>query len=278
MNKIGVTFIVENTAGREVLGEHGLAVWSETPDGGILFDTGQGSVLQRNVQKLGIDLSTARSIVLSHGHGDHTGGLELAVATAPAAKVFLHPAALAAKYSRNADGQGRYIGLPPRCQSALERRDAAIALVHGVAPVLGGVYVTGPIPRHHTEYEDAGGPFFLDQSCTQPDPLADDQALFFDSPLGTVVLLGCAHAGVVNTLHYVRQATGGRPIHAALGGMHLLSANEDRLTRTVDALREMDVRRIGLAHCTGFQAMSRLHHDLPDRCFHCVTGTRIDFG
>ena len=72
-------------------------------------------------------------------------------------------------------------------------------------------------------FEDTGGRFFLDAACTQPDPLLDDQALFFDTADGLVVLLGCAHSGVVNTLEYIRHLTGGRPIHTVLGGMHLLN-------------------------------------------------------
>jgi 7,8-dihydropterin-6-yl-methyl-4-(beta-D-ribofuranosyl)aminobenzene 5'-phosphate synthase len=82
---------------------------------------------------------------------------------------------------------------------------------------------------------------------------------------------------VVNTLGYVRQLTGNRPIYAVIGGMHLLSANETRMAATIDALRQLDVRKIGLAHCTGFAAMAQLYDEFPGRCFHCVTGTRLEF-
>jgi len=80
-----------------------------------------------------------------------------------------------------------------------------------------GIFVTGEIPRQN-DFEDTGGRFFLDAACTQADPLTDDQALFFDAADGLVVLLGCGHAGVVNTLEYVRHLTGGRPIHMIAGG------------------------------------------------------------
>jgi len=105
----------------------------------------------------------------------------------------------------------------------------------------------------------------------------DDQAMFLETTKGIVVLLGCAHAGVVNTLDHIHAAARQARIHAVLGGMHLLHASEDRLEQTVRRLRELDVQRIGLAHCTGFAAMARLYQDLPGRCFLCTTGTTVDF-
>ena len=158
----------------------------------------------------------------------------------------------------------------------IEQKGRRVDRVEGPKEVLPGVHVTGPIPRV-TEYEDTGGQFYLDSGCSKPDPLTDDQAVCFDTPEGVVVLLGCAHSGVVNTLRYVRQLTGNRPIHAVIGGMHLLSANEARMAATIEALRQLGVQKIGLAHCTGFEAMARLDHELPKRCFHCVAGTRLEF-
>jgi 7,8-dihydropterin-6-yl-methyl-4-(beta-D-ribofuranosyl)aminobenzene 5'-phosphate synthase len=143
-----------------------------------------------------------------------------------------------------------------------------------VTEIYEGIFMTGPIPRT-TPYEDVGGRFFLDDACTQPDPLADDQALFIESPQGINVILGCAHAGVVNTLQYIQQVTKGKPIHTVMGGMHLLAASPDRIDQTIAALRQMGVQRIGPAHCTGCAATAALWTAFPGKCFSCSTGSGI---
>ena len=275
-DKIRITVLVENTAGLSLLGEHGLSFWIETPAGAALLDTGQGEVLLRNARSLGVRLPEARAIILSHGHYDHTGGLASAAMEAEQATICFHAAALEPKYARRPDGSSRSIGMPDSGRQAIEQKGRRVDRVEGPMEVLPGLHVTGSIPRV-TAYEDTGGQFCLDSGCSKPDPLTDDQAVYFDTSNGVVVLLGCAHSGVVNTLAYVRQLTANRPIYAVIGGMHLLSANEARMAATIEALRQLDVRKIGLAHCTGFAAMAQLHHAFPGRCFQCVTGTRLEF-
>ena len=138
-----------------------------------------------------------------------------------------------------------------------------------------GLFVTGEIPRV-TDFEDTGGAFFLDEQCQQPDPLIDDQAMFFDSPRGTVVLLGCAHSGVINTLQYIRCLTDNRPIYTIMGGMHLLSANEKRMDKTGEELRQLGVQRLLPAHSTRFAAMVRLWNEFPCQCTPCQVGTALE--
>ncbi|MGO8698975.1 MAG: hypothetical protein ACLQVY_14770 [Limisphaerales bacterium] len=117
----------------------------------------------------------------------------------------------------------------------------------------------------------------IENSCAQADPLLDDQALFFDTPKGLVVLLGCGHAGVVNTLDYVQRITGGRPIHTLLGGLHLGAANPERMEKTISALRRWDIQKLAPGHCTGMPAMSWLWAAFPDRCSSCAVGVRMRF-
>ncbi|MBW2264227.1 MAG: MBL fold metallo-hydrolase, partial [Deltaproteobacteria bacterium] len=248
---VRVTTLVENTVHRRgLLGEHGLAFWIDTERRNVLFDTGQGLALQHNAQHLGLHMDSVEAVVLSHGHNDHTGGLSTVIQLAPQAIVYAHPAAFERKYVRRDDGTTRDIGVPdPQSLDALRR---AAAWIHAVKPldVGGGMFVTGPIPRP-TRFEDTGGHFFLDGDCRTPDPLSDDQALFFASSQGTVVLLGCAHAGVINTLQYVRKLTRGSPIHAVMGGMHLKDVPLERIERTLEAFRQLEIERLGPAHCTG---------------------------
>jgi 7,8-dihydropterin-6-yl-methyl-4-(beta-D-ribofuranosyl)aminobenzene 5'-phosphate synthase len=141
--------------------------------------------------------------------------------------------------------------------------------------VAAGLMVTGAIPRV-TDFEDVGGSFFKDAACRQPDDLADDQAAFLETAAGTIVILGCAHAGIVNTLHYIRQLVPGRPIHTVIGGAHLAAADEARMNKTVEALREIGVQRLFPLHCTGVQAAARLRKAFPDRVRSCPVGTKVD--
>ncbi|MBS3735412.1 MAG: MBL fold metallo-hydrolase [Phycisphaerae bacterium] len=270
-----ITVLVENTAGASgLLGEHGLALWIEIAGKRILFDTGQGNVLAPNARRLGIRLETADAIVLSHGHYDHTGGLSDALHAGRRPAVYAHPAAFEPKYARNADRSARDVGISTLNAQAV-RDQAEWVRVEEPTEICGGLTLTGPIPRT-TDFEDTGGAFFTDAECTEPDMMPDDQAAFVQTPDGTVVILGCAHAGVINTVRHVQTLTDGRAIHTVIGGMHLVNAGPDRLDKTVAALRRLDIQRLLPCHCTGFAAMARLRHEFPNRCAACPVGTVVE--
>jgi 7,8-dihydropterin-6-yl-methyl-4-(beta-D-ribofuranosyl)aminobenzene 5'-phosphate synthase len=274
---ITVTTLVENSVhARGLLAEHGLAFHLQAGRRGLLFDTGQSGLLVDNARKLQVPLRAVEAIALSHGHNDHTGGLKAAREIAPQARLFLHPASLAPKFAGNPDGTGRPIGMDAANATAV--RDAPQNVQWTLKPteILEGIFVTGEIPCAN-DFEDTGGSFFLDAGCAQPDPLADDQALFFDTPDGLVVLLGCGHAGVVNTLEYVRHLTGGRPIHALLGGLHLLTASSERVERTIAAFRRLALQYLAPAHCTGLPALAQLWTAFPGRCAPCAVASTVSF-
>jgi 7,8-dihydropterin-6-yl-methyl-4-(beta-D-ribofuranosyl)aminobenzene 5'-phosphate synthase len=277
MVKTRITVLVENTAhGPGLLAEHGLSYWIETNDRRILLDSGQGGVLAGNAYKLGIALGEIDALILSHGHYDHTGGVAEALKTDRPVTVYAHPAAFTRKFIRNNDGTAREIGMPYLSDKAIrDSRNRLIAITQPTT-VLDGLTATGPVPRL-TDFEDTGGPFFLDEACTRPDPLEDDQSVFFDTNEGTVALLGCAHSGVINTLRYIHQLTDNRPIRAVIGGMHLIGASPHRIERTVEELQRIGVKRLAPAHCTGMPATVALWNAFPGRCQPCSVGTRFEF-
>ena len=121
-------------------------------------------------------------------------------------------------------------------------------------------------------HNGTGGPFYRDEACRQAEDLTDDQALVIDSPAGLVVLLGCAHAGVVNTLTYVLSLTGRTRVHAVIGRMHLLRASAQRIEATAAALVGFGVDEIAPCHCSGFEATSYFRHSFAERCIQCSVG------
>ncbi|HYG36363.1 MAG TPA: MBL fold metallo-hydrolase [Clostridia bacterium] len=283
---ITITTLVENTVNIGGLrGEHGLAFLIRCRGQKLLFDTGQSDLLLYNAERMGLALGDVQGVVLSHGHYDHTGGLDAVCKVAPRAQIFLHPTAIEPKFTKNADGTSRAIGM--KADSAAVIRQAehpgypspsahAVVWTENPQEVMDGIWVTGEIPRR-TCFEDTGGHFYQDAECTRPDPLLDDQAVFFETPQGVVVVLGCGHAGVVNTLEYVTELTKGKPIRAVLGGMHLLAAGADRMDRTLEAFRRWDIKKLSPAHCTGISAVARLWAAFPERCSACPVGTNIAF-
>lgn len=275
-NGVCVSVLVDDTSYDKLAHEHGLALWVEAGGRRILFDTGQGPALETNARRMGAPIWKADHVVLSHGHYDHTGGLAPVIAQGDGAVVHHHPDATRTRYAVD-NGSARSVGMPPAARAALdglppERRHR----VTRPQELAEGVGLTGPAPRE-TPYEDTGGPFFYDPEGTRPDPLHDDLSLWAVSRKGLVLVLGCCHAGVVNTVHAALAASGQERLHAVVGGMHLFNASDERMTRTAQVLADSGVERVIPLHCTGKKAVANLRQALGNRVEAGKAGMVFDF-
>lgn len=258
-----ITIVVDNKADGELVSEHGLSMWIESGGARILFDTGQGTALENNARVLGVDLARTDILVLSHGHYDHTGAFAHVITRAPGVEVYCHPDIARPRYAVRND-ESTFIGISQETRNAVEALPSE--RLHSVreplmlTPAIG---ITGPVPRL-TNYEDTGGPFFLDSKGALPDLIEDDLALWIQTEGGTVVCLGCAHAGLINTLNYIQCLTGNARIRAVIGGFHLVNANRERLDQTVAALRTLAPDLVAPCHCTGDPALAFLKETLGD--------------
>ena len=271
-----ITITVDNKATEGLLCEHGFSAWVEVAGRRLLFDTGQGAALAGNSDKLGIDLRTADTLVLSHGHYDHTGGVPLLIARAPTAEIYAHPAATVPRYLLR-DGVMKPIAMPAAARTSLEVHPVGVRWTTRSQQLAIGLGLTRPIPRL-TGFEDTGGPFFVDAGGAQPDPIADDLALWMRTDRGLVVVVGCSHAGLVNTLRHALKLSGEPRLHAVLGGFHLNEASEVRLARTMAELQELGPDLIVPCHCTGDAAVERLRQSFGERVLPGFAGAVFRFG
>lgn len=273
--KVKITTLSENTAGAGGLGEWGLSIFIEADGKKILFDTGGGFSAVYNANLMGVDLTTAECIVISHGHYDHTGGLrEVLARMRKKIDIYAHPDIWARKYGRMESGPERYVGIP-FVREGLEVMGASFQLSDKPIKLSENIMTTGEIPMIN-DYEIIEKYLLVKENGElKQDSLKDDLALIINTDYGLVVILGCAHRGIVNTLQHARKITGKDLIYAAIGGTHLVHAFRERQEKTAAALQEMGVQYLGVSHCTGFKASAYLAQVFGDRFFQNNAGTQL---
>jgi 7,8-dihydropterin-6-yl-methyl-4-(beta-D-ribofuranosyl)aminobenzene 5'-phosphate synthase len=254
----------------------------------VLFDTGLTSgVLLHNFQAVDCSPAELSAVVLSHGHPDHFGGLPgLLAAREHPLPVIVHPAAFWPRFLRLPTGEVAPHYNHDLRRDTIEQRGGVITPNESAVEVLDGVFATGAIPRL-TDYEATGnqgerdpGLFHLVDGSIAPDAVPDDQALAVNvKSLGLVVLTGCSHAGVVNTVQAARRVTGVAKVHAVMGGFHLgfPGIPEEKTDKTIAAMREFDATVVAPMHCTGFRATMRFATEMPEEFLLNVAGTTVSF-
>jgi 7,8-dihydropterin-6-yl-methyl-4-(beta-D-ribofuranosyl)aminobenzene 5'-phosphate synthase len=288
-----------------LLAEHGFAALVDLREAGvkILWDAGMGpDTLLENMRRMEMDPSPIGKIALSHGHGDHTAAMTQVIkciVPPPAPRkwdkdvpmadilryvqprrvpLIAHPAAFRERWGIRRDGTKVGPGCPPP-RAEWEAAGADVVVSEGPYELGPGCWTTGTVPRR--SFEGAGasstrayraGDQFL------PDGLEDDQAVVINvADKGLVVLAGCAHAGIVNTVRHAQQISGQDRVWAILGGFHLAPASEDDIARTIDAIAALGPQVVSPMHCTGFRAISQFARRMPEAFVLGVVGTTYLF-
>jgi len=272
-----ITILCENTAASSgLIGEHGFSALIERDKEKVLFDTGQGLGLVHNADVLGVDLRDITEVVLSHGHYDHTGGLKDLLLRTGGARITAHPHIFQPKYARR-NGTMRYIGIP-FSQEALAGWGGELRFSEDAVEIAPGITTTGVVPRL-TPFEGRDKDLLVKtEKGYHEDELLDDLSLIVKTPHGAVVLLGCAHAGLINILTHVKALTGRDSFHWVLGGTHLGAFGPQRIDEVIRELRSFSIDNLGVSHCTGLFAGARLAQELGPRFRFCTVGTVIEVG
>ncbi len=276
ISDLRLTVICENSVAGPfgLIGEHGWSCYVETGDCRLLFDTGQGLGVVPNSLTLKKDLRSIDAIVLSHGHYDHTSGLPAVIGISGPKPVYAHPDVFLSRYWKKGDVI-REIGLRYK-KEYLEGIGAQFKKVIDFREIYPGIYVTGEVPKI-TEFEPPDPNMQLNDPETGwiQDHLKDDLSIVIDTDKGLFVILGCAHAGMINILKHIGKSLPGRPIHTVMGGTHLGLADPAQFGATLAALEEFDIKRLGASHCTGLENGAKLYNALGERYFFASVGVSI---
>lgn len=256
-----ITVLSENCAGSFCHAEHGLCYLVETKNK-YLFDTGHSDLFLKNAEKLRIDLSDVNTVVLSHGHEDHGGGLPYISGK----KLIAHPDIFIERF-RNKNNTP--LGLPMSKDEI--KKQFTLSLSKTPLQLDEQTWFLGEIPRI-TNFESQTTSFHLKNGV--PDFVPDDSGIACLTPKGLVVISGCAHAGICNTILMAQSVTKTRKVHAVIGGFHLTEPGE-QLDKTINWLKYMQVERVIPSHCTALPALTAIYNEY--KFMQTKTGNTIIF-
>ncbi len=281
--KVKINVLVNDyTALPRVRGEHGLSLLVETDDGfKLLFDTGQGDLFYENALIMNKTIEDVDALALSHNHYDHTGGIETFLKINKKAKVYSHPETFRKSYSSHrihSKNAARDIGFPEEILARLNEPEIATRIVKNPSPQRIGQHfsLTGEIPRK-TEFEQVDSSIFRDPNLSVNDTIPDDQALIVFGNEELIIILGCCHSGIINTMEHTKELFPHHRIKAIFGGTHLITASKERVEKTIDYLKNYGNLSIYHGHCTGFIAGCSLNRAFPQNATYFSTGVEYSF-
>ncbi len=250
-----ISVLCDNETLNDSLGkEWGLSMAIELPGDSLwLWDCGTTSLFLKNAAEMKIQPEKAKGIALSHGHWDHTGGMDDLMAANFMGPVYAHPDFAAKRYSREDDGSSKDASFPCEYPGTIIVRDHV--------ELDDGLFMITSIPRREGFFEATNG-LFTDPEQTATDHVPDDAFLLLMSSSGPIVILGCCHSGIGNSLYHLRDLTGIDRVHAVLGGLHLYNCKEDEFERTAKIIEEFKPEVISAGHCTGKDGFSFLQDRL----------------
>ncbi len=224
-------------------GEGGLSIYLEVNGNRFLLDTGYSSLFLDNASKLGIDVDNLDLVVFTHGHSDHTNGVTY---LSPGKKIIIHPEGFKGRYSKR---KKEYVGFPVTLDELKEKHD--VLLTREAVEFIDGVYFLGEVPMEMDFEKNGNFSTTLDEALTQKDYTEDDSGIAIKTEDGLVVMTGCGHRGVCNTIERAKKVTGEDRIYAVLGGFHLrdLEKRKDIIDKTVEYLINNNVKHLYLGHC-----------------------------
>lgn len=285
---------------KPLLAEHGFSVLIQPDDSeeAILWDAGVSKVaLIENMRRMQLDFNSIAKIALSHGHLDHYAAMTAllhemdrlpqekewsesvtaveveAWIAASRVPIISHPSAFRERWWVKDDGTLVGPDLPP---PEAEWKAAGANIIHSDGPyqLAPGCWTTGFIPR--TSFEQSGRPqkqLYREGFDFISDDLEDDQAIVINiKGKGLIVLSGCAHSGIVNTVKYAQEFSGIDSIYAIIGGFHLTRAEDEEIDQTIEFIKNIRPQLVIPSHCTGLRAISRFAHEMPEAFVEGVVG------
>lgn len=264
--------LIDNIAPEGLAGEWGLALWIEYKGQNILLDTGTTGAFADNARKLGVNLADAQLCAISHGHYDHTDGLQAFFRENDHAKVIFRDTAQKRYYGIK-EGRYRYIGVN---REIFRKYAGRIEFARGNVQILPGVWLI-PHSSKGLEAIAARSDLYVRRGLRMhPDNFSHEQSLVFETEDGLVIFNSCSHAGPDNIIAEVRSAFPGQRIIALIGGLHLYKLTDDEVRAFADRLRQTGVKQVYTGHCTGDRAYEVLREELGDSVQQIRTGLVIE--
>lgn len=267
------------------IGEWGFSALVEADSNKILYDAGghEKTVLE-NAKELNIDLSNVPVLILSHWHDDHTAGwlpLRNTMDTINKQALAITHVGAGFFYSRFVPKGTGFTNIAKN-DSSNRHNDSLLYIKTGgkivehnnFEEIFPGVYLTGPVPRQYPEKNYPAGGKIKDASGNLiEDNIPEDMSLVIQTDKGLVLLSGCGHAGIINTLTYTRNNLQHQPLLAAIGGFHLLQSTDEQIKRTAEQLKASGIRYFMGAHCTGIEPVYQIREWASLKRGECIVGS-----